>query len=832
MFRRFALLLVVSFGAFGEIPTPRAHLGWEPGADHKLADYTQLRTYFEKLHEASGRLRLEIFGQTSLGKPMLVAFISSEENIRQLDRYKQINRRLALGEASTEEARELAREGKAIVWIDSGLHATEVAPSQHAFDLAYRMVTAEDDETRRIRDKVILLQVPCINPDGLDWVAQWYMSNAGTPYELAPLPHLYHKYAGHDNNRDWFMMNLAETRHVSRMFYHEWFPHIVYNQHQSPEFPARIFVPPYAEPKNPNIPAAVMEGVNIIGAAMRERFARENKPGALSYHGFDGWWNGGLRTAAKFHNMHGILTETAAATLATPKTWQESDLPARFGNGIPTKEPTIFYPLPWLGGMWNVRSAIDYMLTADYAILDLAAVRSEDFLYKAWALARESIRLGSEAPYAYVVPAAQWDFSAAQDMLRRLQLGGIRVHIALDEFTASGRGFPKGSYVLLAAQPFRPYLIDLMEPQRYPEIRTGESGPTKKPYDVAGWTLPMNMGVEVVRVDAPFEAPLDIAGRIPAPAASRNSRENVAYLTLANLLKQDKRVRWGPMGEVLVDGETAAEEYGRGVYELKQPRTGLYESFTANMDTGWTQYVLEQYQIPHALIHNEEMRTADLRSRYDVILIASQAPDSILFGHREGERASRSTRYDSTPQRPEYTGGIELEGLARLRQFVREGGTLIAFDRATELPVKHFPLPLRPLLRVSDDPPATGYWCPGSLLRIEPDSTHPIAFGMPRDAFAYSTGGQAWDIALLPEYNQGERQVGLVARYASKNVLASGWLSGEQAVAGKNVLLDVRHGKGRVILFGFRPQFRAQSAGTFKLILNAIYLSAANPIRP
>ena len=287
MVARLAASLLVSAALVGAaIPTPKEHLGFTPGDDYKLADFSQISTYFQKLDAASDRLRLIEFGKSALGRPMLLAVISSEENLRNLDSIKYQNRRLALGLASPEEAERLSAEGKAIVWIDSGLHATEVAHAQHSPELAYRMLTDESEEFRRFRDKVVLLQIPVINPDGLDIVTEWYRKNVGTEYELARLPTLYQKYAGHDNNRDWYMMNLPETQAVSRLLFEEWFPQIIYNQHQAPAFPARIFVPPYAEPLNPNIPAAVMEGINLIGSAMKERFARENKPGGLSYYGF------------------------------------------------------------------------------------------------------------------------------------------------------------------------------------------------------------------------------------------------------------------------------------------------------------------------------------------------------------------------------------------------------------------------------------------------------------------------------------------------------------------------------------------------------------------
>ncbi|MGH9658177.1 MAG: M14 family zinc carboxypeptidase, partial [Bryobacteraceae bacterium] len=545
MIRLLAVALAAALAALAAVPTPAEHLGYAPGADYKLADYSDIIGYFQKLARASDRIRLVEFGKTSLGKPMYVAFLSSAENLKQLDRYRAITRRLALGEATEAEARKLAADGRAIVWIDSGLHATEVAPVQHAPELAYRMVAAADPETEGVRRSVILMQVPCINPDGLDMVARWYRRNVGTPFEIAPLPTLYQKYAGHDNNRDWFMLNLAETRAVTRLLFREWFPHIVYNQHQTAPFPARIFVPPYAEPLNPHIPAPVMEGINLIGSAMKERFARENKPGVLSYHNFDAWWNGGLRTAPAFHNMHGILTETALHLYATPRVYSEKELPAAFSSGIPTREPTVFYQRPWLGGRWAIRDAIDYMLTADFGILAFAASRPAEFLFKSWQLARASIDRGnSGGPFAYVVAPDQHDRPTAVDMLDRLSQAGVDVRRARAGFQAGGATFAEGSYVLLAAQPFRPYLVDLMEPQKYPELRAGQSGPTKRPYDITGWTLPLNMGVRVDRVDDAFTADLEPATQLRFEGAVRGSgsvvtldrRENNSFRAVSALL--------------------------------------------------------------------------------------------------------------------------------------------------------------------------------------------------------------------------------------------------------------------------------------------------------
>ena len=839
--RQFAPLTLLALGCVitpvrldAVVPTPKEHFGYEMGTEKKLATYEEIAEYFKKLEKSSDRLILRQFGSTTMGKPMYLAIISSPENLKKLDYYKDINRRLALGLGTVDESRKLAQQGKAFVWIDSGIHASETAPPQHSPDLAYKMLTDESDETKRIRDKVILIQILNINPDGADWVIEWYRSNLGTPYETAPLPRLYHRYAGHDNNRDWYMLNLPETRYVTRQLFQEWYPQIVYNQHQAPPYPARIFVPPYAEPLNPNIPATVMEGINLIGAAMKERFARENKPGILSYWGFDAWWNGGLRSVPAFHNSHGILTETAGWGYGTVRTVKESELPDRFGNGIPTKEPSVFYEAPWLGGTWGVRNAVDYMLTADWAILDLAATRSYAFLTKAYDMARTNIE-SKKGAFAYVVAMNQADATSAREMLNRLSMAGISVKRAAAAFTVEGTTYPEGTIVMPAGQAFRSYLVDLMEPQKYPEIRTGTTGPTKRPYDVAGYTLPMLMGVKVDRVMQPFEAKLEDAVDIPLGAPSKDHKDNSSYVFTAAALKRGEKVRWAKDGTILAAGDTG---FDGAAWELQNPRVAVYEPFTNNMDAGWTDWMLDYYKVEHKMIQNKEVQAGGLRAKYDTIILASQSMTSIMNGIRSGERSSR-VREDmqAGQQRPEFTGGIELEGLSELHRFVLDGGTLVTFDAAAEVPVTMFPLPARLLLKNQDEGPvreeaasSTAYYCPGSVIRITVDNTNPLAFGMPAEAYAYSQGGQAFEVTLLDQFNSGERETRAVASYAKRDLLASGWISGERAVLGRPILVDARHGKGHVVMFGFRPQFRGQTFGTFKFVLNAIYLGSAKAL--
>jgi hypothetical protein len=438
-------------------------------------------------------------------------------------------------------------------------------------------------------------------------------------------------------------------------------------------------------------------------------------------------------------------------------------------------------------------------------------------------MARENIDAGKRGkPYAYLVPPDQWDESAGVEMLRRLQMGGLEVQRAKAPFKAGGASYPPGTWVLLAGQPFRPYLVDLMEPQRYPELRSGTNGPTKQPYDVAGWTLPMQMGVKVARIDEPFTAELAVAEALPEPEPSLDHRSNTAFLTIATALERNEPIRWSEKGALLRANDPG---FGEAAWEIKTPRLALYQPWAPNMDAGWTQWLLDRYKVPYTTIRNAEVGKGGLRQRFDTVIFAAQSVNSILHGYREGESNGREKKENNALQRPEFTGGIGLKGAAALEEFVRGGGTLIAFDEAAELPVDLFPLPLRSLATRAGG--NAGYYSPGSILRIKVDPKHPVAFGMPAEAFAFQSGGQAWEIALAPDYAKETNRVRPIATYADRDLLASGWVSGERAVLGKLIATEVAFGDGRVILFGFSPQFRAQPFGTFKLVLNAVYWASA-----
>lgn len=825
-------LLAAAFGQASSSPaappSPEQVFGFQPGADYKLADYTMIVDYYHKLAAAlPERVRVMDIGPTAEGQTMILAVISAPENLRQLERYRETSRRLALVRClNDEQARQLAREGKAIVWIDGGLHASEVAHAQHSPELAYRVATEESEAMRFIRENVILLQVPVMNPDGLNKIAAWYKKNVGTPYELAEMPWLYHKYIGHDNNRDWYAMTQPETRNVARLLYQEWFPQIVYNHHQSGPFPSRIFVPPFDEPVNPNIPPLIVRGVHVVGDAITARLEKEGKPGAVSRIGFDMWWNGGMRTVPYFHNMVGILTETALYRYATPRFYKPEEIPQRFRNGVSAKDPSSTYPNPWRGGWWRLRDPIEYMLTSSLAVLDIGARLREDWLYNIYRMGKWAIQAGEKgSPYAYVIPPEQWDSGSAIEMIRTLQLGGVEVHRAKTEFTADGKKYPAGSFVILASQPFRAYVLDLLEPQKYPDLRVHPGGPPKRPYDMTGWTLPLQMGVTVARMEKPFSAGLEPTVEVDAPARRRDGilsrRENETFRLVNQALKAGKNVyvaegtfAGGEAGTFIV-GTSAPS--GANVLRQRAPRIGLYQSWVASMDEGWTRWLLEQYGFDYTTLHDEDVRAGHLAEKFDCVILPQQEFRGLLSGHQPGD--TPRNEFSDIPrepvvQRPEYTGGLGLEGAYELKRFVLAGGTLIALDTAANLPIQLFGIPVRNALANLSN---SEFYAPGSLFRIEVTTGHPLTYGLPKETIAFFVNSPVFEAF---------RDANVLARYPKKEVLASGWLLGESHIAGRGALVEAPLGKGRVVLIGFRCQFRGQPRATFKVLFNSIYQSA------
>jgi hypothetical protein len=803
--------------AAAQVPTPREVLGFEVGEDRRPADYDQLIQYFQRLDAASDRVQMREIGRSARGRPIFLLAISSEENLRSLDRWRTTSESLARARVEEPVARQLAREGRAVVWVDGGMDDQEFATHQMTPELAHRLATEETPEMRKIRDNVVVLLNPVLNPDGVDNDVAWYRRNLGSPFETTRPPRLGQPWVGTDNNRDWYMNNQPETRAVSRVLYREWYPQIVFNHHQTSPPWARIAIPPYADPVNPQIHPGVTTAVNMVGSAMANRFANERMPGAVARVIYDMWWNGGMRLTPYYHNMIGILTETGHAT-PTPRYYDPADLPetitVRKGDIPRTDSTSIFYPDPWLGGDSRIRDAVDYMLTATWAVLNHAANYREELLFNIWRMGRDSVEEGERGgPFAYVVPAEQWDRGEARALVDALRYSGVEVHRAEQAFQAGGKQYPAGSYVLHAGQAFRPHLVNLMERQRYPNRRMYPGGPPEAPYDLSGWTLPLQMGVAVDRVEQPFRARTSevadlaevVPGRVAGNAAfgwALSRRENASVQAVNRLLAAGERVHWAgaafgagaaaqPAGTFVIErqAETAgrleplARELGldfaavparpgAALHPVRLPRVGLYKPWHSRMDDqGWTLWVLEQHGFPVDSLHDADVRRGDL-SGYDAIVFANIDSDFILRGNAPG----------TMPE--EYVGGLGAEGALALRRYVEQGGTVVAFDASTSFLIEQLGLPLR---EVGVGLPDTEFFIPGSVLRMRVDPAHPLAHGMPEHGTAFFSRGRAFDVVRLARAGEGGREdiarapeppVEVVARYADQDLLMSGYALG------------------------------------------------------
>ena len=786
------------------LPTPRSVLGFTPGDDRTLADWRQITDYFSRLDKASDRMTVREIGQSTLRRPIVAAFISARENILALNRYQDIQRKLADPRMvkTIAERDLLVNSGKVIVAISCSIHSTEIVASQMSMQLAYELASAQDAATREILQNTNLILIPSSNPDGIDIVANWYRKTLGTDHEGKEPPELYHYYAGHDDNRDWFMLNLKETQAISRLFWKEWYPQIVYDIHQQGFNGSRLFIPPFYDPPNPNIPPLLLRQVGLLGHKMAADLQAAGIKGVITNSTYDTWWHGGFRTAPYYHNSVGILSEAASARLMTPTTVTRDQLKRATTRGMRNAlEANTNFPDPWLGGTWHPADIMNLEMIASRAVLSMAAKYRQEYLKNFYELGRSAVLVGRpDDPIAYLIPAGQGKDEAVAKLLDALVGQGVEVHRLDRELhasfgpqvlqrtnstgdklgtyrtimnhTAGLHEVPLGSYIIFLAQPQRQNVLTLFEPQIYPN-RLDALGEAERPYDVAGWTLPMQMGVEAPGVMAIKEMPAE------------------RHLTLvrdSNEIRKD-------LALPLATGNVSPI-----INPIKeQVRIGLYKPWTGNMDEGWTRFIFETFNVPYSSLTDNGVRQEDLAAKYDVIILPSQRAREIS----EGNAAN------SYPA--EFTGGMTAAGVTKLKNYVNGGGTLICFDASCELPIKQFNLPLRNVL---EGLKSSEFYCPGSVLALEVETTQPLARGIGATADAYFINSSAFEAT--------DSSVKVVARYARENVLRSGWLLGEARLKGKIALAEVRLGKGRIILFAFRPQHRAQTWGTFPFIWNAL----------
>ena len=791
--KRLVLALVLCAGlAAGAVPTPQSHFGHPIGQDRTVLDWDKVVSYFQSLEKSSDRIRVRELGKSTEGRPFISAIIADAATIKNLDHYLAVQQKLSDPRKTTPaEAVKLAAEGKTIVMITCSIHATELASTHTAIEFAYRLLTEDKPRFRTILNNTILLLVPSLNPDGLDIVTKWYRKTLGTPFEGSTPPELYQKYVGHDNNRDWYIFSQAETRLAVSQLHNVWHPQIVYDVHQQGPAASRMFVPPWMDPIDPNIDPIIAQECNLIGTGMAVDLTAAGKTGVVINALYDFW--SAARHYQAYHGGLRILTESASARLASPITVGPDQI-ADAGLGYDPHQRSWNYLEPWLGGEWRLRDIIDYQLIAYESILHQAAIRREEMLSNFYRIGQRAI--ARRTPYAFAIPASQADPGAARKMLETLNFGMVEIERAAEPFTAGSKQYAKGSYVIRMQQPYGSFAKTLLERQNYPDLRLYPGGPPKRPYDVTAQTLPLLMGVEVDTIEQAFPAKLARAssfevsypGALPAGALAAS---NVSSWREVNRI-------WKSGAGVYRDEATGDfyRQPGAGRKALKQPRIALYKSWAPNMDEGWTRWILEQFGFAYSSALNADIVAGKLRSRFDVIVFADQQASSIAQGLRPGSMPA------------EFTGGLGDKGAAALKEFAAAGGRLVFLNHAADYGVATLGLNVKNVLRGVTN---REFYCPGSLLNVTLDKSSPLAYGMPEQIAIWNEGSPAWETAQ-----------GSVARYPNGKVLASGWLLGENYLVGRSALLDVPVGAGRAILFGMRPQYRAQSYQAFKLFFNAL----------
>ena len=739
--------------------------------------------YFTKLDKGSNRVAVKEIGKTTNGNPLIVAFISSEKNIKNLDKYRQISAKLAdprtIKDAS--ELEDLIKNGKTIVSISCSIHSTEIVASQMSMNLAYDLATSNDPDTKEILDNTILLLIPSSNPDGVQIVADWYKKTLGTKSEGTSPPELYHHYAGHDDNRDWFMLNLAETQAITKFFWKEWFPQLVYDVHQQGSNASRFILPPFFDPVNPRIPPAIIREVGLVGYKMASDLQAKNIEGIATNSTYDTWWNGGFRTAPYFHNSIGILSEAASANLMTPVTVKAEDL-ARNRNtrGLNNLlETATNYPDPWKGGLWRPTNINEIEMTASRALLQMAAKFRPRYLRNFYEFGKANLKPDADDPQAFIVTAGQPNAETVSRFLEILMAQGMEIYqmtkelyVKMDQKQPDFHEMPLGSFLVFVNQPQKNNVLSLFEKQTYPDRRL-PNGDAEAPYDVAGWTLPLQMGVDYAIVWQIRD--LDKEKAMLKPVKDINQARAVMNLSPTNT------------------------PFAKQPNPLKtNPKIGLYKGNGGSMDEGWTRFVLDTFQIPYRSVSDNDVKSNKLD--FDAIILASENENTMA-------RGLSAERYPA-----DLAGGMTEAGIDNLKKYVENGGKLICFDASCEMVIKRFGLPMKNAL--------TGirrneFYNPGSVVKLEVDTKDPLAHGLRPETAAYFTTSSAFEVT-------DNKKVKTIAKYAGKDALMSGWMLGEKYLNGKSALVETSYGKGKVVLFAFRPQHRGQSWGTFPFIFNAL----------
>jgi hypothetical protein len=832
-----------------QVTSPQQAFGFAPGTDRKLADWAQLTSYYQTLARQSPRVRYAELGKTTEGRPFVALTISSPENLAQLAQYQEINRRLADPRITTpEQARELIAKGKTIFLITFNVHSTEIASSQTAAQFAYELATENTPEVQSILHDVILLLVPSLNPDGQQAVVDWYKKTLGTPYEGANPPFLWGHYIGHDDNRDWVGFTQPETRYAVKLI-NDWHPQILYDLHQMGSNGPRIYFPPWVDPIDPNVDPLLVSSMNALGSRAAEDEASAGQAGVLIHGVYDFW--SPLRDYISYHNGLRILTESASVAIATPIHLSFDQLGQ--GIGYDAKVATWNFPNPWKGGSWTLGDIVHDQLIALFSIARSADVDHDRFLSDFYTVGSHAVH-PTAGPFAYVIPPDQRDPVVAARLINLLRTGNVEVEQAQGSFEADGKSYAAGTYIVRLDQPYRSFAKTVLEVQHYPQIQQYPGGPLQRPYDVTAQTLPLLFGVRAVAIDHSFQAatkPVAVAevppGRVE-PSAGHDGyliddSTNSSLYALFDLLKAgvraDRLMGGGhSAGTIYVPDQAglqaklaaAAQRFSVTIRPADRPvsgkalavtlpRIGLYQSWIPSMDEGWTRFLFDQNGIPYRRLVDAEVRQGSLRSRYDVIILPDNSASAILTGKMRGFGGGGGKNRPATPHLPaQYLGGLGDAGAAALNAFVKEGGTIVTLNNASQVYARKGNADVRNVLQGIKN---TEFYVPGSILQVAVDTSSPIGFGSPANVPVFFENS--------PSFRVSGNAIS-VAHYTSDDPLLSGWLLGGKYLKGTSALAVQPVGKGRIVLFGFRPQDRALSEVTYKLFFNALLESSSTPV--
>jgi hypothetical protein len=869
-----ALCATLSGHAQTAVPTPQQFFGFQMGTDSKLARWDKIVDYMRQVSSASDRIRFRELGKSTNGNSFIALEISSPATLKNLDHYKQLERKLYFqdGQPTDAERDEIFRDGKVVIVITCSIHATEIGATQMAVDLVHRLATDDSPAVKKILDNVIFVLVPSLNPDGQIMVTDWFNQNVGTPFESSQIPWLYHPYVGHDNNRDMYMFTQKESQLTAKLLWSDWFPAVWLDEHQMGSNAARIFVMPATDPINPNVHPLIYRWNGILGQSQAAALEAAGKDGIIYNSTYTNFWEGAMAWSGWWHNEVGLLTEVASVRVAAPTDQTRAAAiragagdasPAGRGTGAanagrgggggrgatgapnaplpaPTDiQPRTEYPRPWMGGHWTLKDIVDYESIATMALLETVADRRETLLRQIYDVNKATVNWGwSDGYRVAIIPSnGQQDPREAAHVVEKLQMAGVSVAIAGKPFDVDGKHYAAGTFIVPFNQVFGRYAKDMLEKQTYPDVRRSPTSPPEPPYDVTAWSLGMLLGVNVdfSKSEAPEGLDMKILKDAPKPAGDvkgTGSRFEFDYkgpdtvAAINALLKSGAKVAFDAPSHVVVTAaarkqmESVASQYGLAVTAtdaaphggaptaIHAPRIGMYQPWTGgNMDEGWTRWVLEQYGFASTPLHNADIRAGHLRDRFDAVILADQNTRAIIDGA------------SGAGIRPEYRGGIGDEGVGALQDFVAHGGTLITLGAASDLAIERLGVPVKDLKQgLTRDQ----HFAPGTILNVEVDTTNPLGYGVAPATWGFYNNSPFFDV--MDGFSS--QKVSVIARYPNKDVVASGWLKGEDLMQGRAAVVSVDMNPGRIVLFGLRPQHRAQTHATFPLLFNALYLAA------